>query len=113
MIGSEALCAVADAALQIHGGLGYLRGTWVEQSFSSRRARQLASTKALTRSTGARSRRGLLRAIRRGKLDVAAPAAEAARVLVQGGAPPLDAGSPRALAAHVRRLALVGLAGVQ
>ncbi len=107
VIGSEALCAVADAALQIHGGLGYLRGTWVEQSYRDVRVNRIyEGTDEINRRAIAQ---GLLRAIRRGKLDVAAAAGEAARVLVQGGAPPLDAGSARALAAHVRRLALVGL----
>jgi alkylation response protein AidB-like acyl-CoA dehydrogenase len=99
LAGSEAIGFCADAALQIHGGLGYLRGTWVEQSYRDARVNRIyEGTDEINRRAVAG---GLLRALRRGKLPL--DAAEAERALG-----PVDE-TPAGLAAHVRRLAVVAL----
>ncbi len=101
--GSESLCAVADAMLQLHGGLGYIRGTWVEQSYRDVRANRIyEGTDEVNRRAIAG---GVLRSIRRGRFDLHTQAQEARWAL---------ADSPRSpdvwgLASHVRRLALVGV----
>jgi alkylation response protein AidB-like acyl-CoA dehydrogenase len=104
LAGSEAIGFCADAALQIHGGIGYLRGTWVEQSYRDARVNRIyEGTDEINRRAVAG---GLLRALRRGKLPL--DAAEAERAL--GG--PVDE-TPAGLAAHVRRLAVVALEQVR
>ncbi|HUS67316.1 MAG TPA: acyl-CoA dehydrogenase family protein [Kofleriaceae bacterium] len=107
VLGSEALCAVADATLQIHGGLGYLRGTWAEQSYRDVRVNRIyEGTDEINRRAIAQ---GLVRAARRGRLPIEAAAREAEAAL----ASPSTAPGAGALAAHVRRMALVGLAACQ
>jgi alkylation response protein AidB-like acyl-CoA dehydrogenase len=102
LAGAEALCRGADAMLQLHGGLGFLETSQVAQSYRDVRVNRIyEGTDEVNRRQIAG---GLLRAARRGRLDVAALAAEARATLATTGA------APRALAAHTRALALVGLA---
>jgi len=101
LAGSEAIGFCADAALQIHGGLGYLAGTWVEQSYRDARINRIyEGTDEINRRAVAQ---GLLRALRRGRLVLDGD--EAVRALAS---PSVDA-SPSGLASHVRRLAIVAL----
>jgi alkylation response protein AidB-like acyl-CoA dehydrogenase len=103
LAGSEAIGFCADAALQIHGGLGYLRGTWVEQSYRDARVNRIyEGTDEINRRAVAQ---GLLRALKRGRL-VFTDVAEAERALA--AAAPIDE-SAASLARQVRRLAVVAL----
>lgn len=100
--GSEAVCEIADAMLQVHGGLGYVRGSWVEQSYRDARANRIyEGTDEINRRTIAAA---LLRDARRGRLDTSA-VDEARRALEDGPA----AASASDLAEHARRLALTAL----
>lgn len=100
--GSEALCEVADSMLQVHGGLGYIKGSWVEQSYRDARANRIyEGTDEINRRA---ITAGLLREFKRGRMD-AAVLAEARRVLAD--AP--TASDAAGLAEHVRRLLLTAL----
>lgn len=106
VLGSEALCAGADAMLQIHGGLGYLAGTWVEQSYRDVRVNRIyEGTDEINRRAIAD---GLLRSLRRGRLLLDG---EAATEMLARPAR-LDP-TPLALAGHVRRLAVAALSAAQ
>jgi hypothetical protein len=102
LAGAEALCRGADAMLQIHGGLGFLEASQVAQSYRDVRVNRIyEGTDEVNRRQIAS---GLLRAVRRGRLDLAALAADARDALAPTG------GGARALATHTRALALLALA---
>ena len=107
LTGSEALCEAADGMLQLHGGLGFLKGSWVEQSYRDVRVNRIyEGTDEVNRRAIAQ---GLLRGVRRGWLDPQDSVREARAALAAGP----SAQDARGLADHCLRLARVAVAACE